>query len=400
MRLSKEDERRKESASIETQRKILRAYCREKGFGIREEYIDDGYSGTEMETRPALQKLLSDIKTGGINLVLCKDLSRLGRNIGDTAMLLDKFFPQYRVRFISVTEGTDTEKRDRAQRVLTPLHNFTNELYAADISDKIHAALHIKIQNGEYIGSFAPYGYEKEPGNKNHLVPDMAAAVVVREIFAQAAKGKKPADIAACLNEKAIRTPSSYRAEKYPSADGAFPKAESWTGGMVGKILRNQVYIGNTVQGKTEKPSFKCKVTYALPRENWTVVKNTHEPLVCTELWDAVRGQVGARKNERQSGFRNELSGIAVCADCGRNMSTAFSHGRAYLVCGGYKAGGNKKCSAHRIGYTYLLDAVGEKLNRIFGNCEDIRGRVEKIEVGEEKDGDSRIGIFFRNKAI
>ncbi len=394
MRLSKEDERGGESASIENQRKILRAYCRENAFEVWDEYIDDGYSGTDTENRPALQRMLADVRAGRVNLVLCKDLSRLGRNIGDTANLLDKFFPMHRVRFISVTEGTDTEKRDRAQRILTPLHNFANELYAADISDKIHAALRIKMQNGEYIGSFAPFGYRKDPAAKNHLVPDAAAAAVVREIFARAAEGERPTDIAGRLNSADVPTPSRYRAEQYPSG-ASFPKAAVWTGGMVGKILRNRVYLGHTEQGKTEKPSFKCKVTYAVPRESWTVVENTHEPLVSSARWEQVRRHMQSRRGKEEGGFQNRFSGIAVCADCGRHMSTAFSHGRAYLVCGGYKAGGSARCSAHKISYTALFASVEKKCMETFGSIENIRERVEKIEIGQNGDA----AIFLREEA-
>lgn len=390
MRLSKEDERGGESASIENQRKILRAFCRENTFEVWDEYVDDGYSGTDAETRPALQRMLADIRAGRVNLVLCKDLSRLGRNIGDTANLLDKFFPMHRVRFISVTEGTDTEKRDRAQRILTPLHNFANELYAADISDKIHAALRMKIQNGEYIGSFAPFGYKKDPAARNHLMPDAVAAAVVREIFTLAAEGEKPADIAGQLNANAIKTPSMYRAEQYPPGE-AFPKTERWTSGMVGKILRNRVYLGHTEQGKTEKPSFKCKVTYAVPRASWTVVENTHEPLISSALWEQVRLHMRSRHGKQKSGFQNRFSGIAVCADCGRYMSTAFSHGRVHLVCGGYKAGGKAKCTAHRISYVSLLETVQGMLAERGIDPENFRDGIEKIRI--DKNGNAEIFI-------
>ncbi len=396
MRLSKEDERQGESSSIETQRKILRAFCLENGFEIREEYVDDGCSGTDIENRPAMQRMLADIKDRKVNLVLCKDLSRLGRNIGDTATLLDKIFPRYRVRFISVTEGTDSEKRDRSLRILTPLHNFTNELYAADISDKIHAALQIKIRNGEYIGSFPPYGYIKDPENKNHLLPDMVTAPVIREIFERGAAGEKPADIAGWLNAGGIMPPSCYRAEKYPSAKTAFPKTDKWTSGAVGKILRNQVYLGHTVQGKTEKPSFKCKVTYSLAREEWIVVKETHEPLISVETWEKARKNVNNRRTKKEGGFRNEFSGIVFCGDCGRHMSTAFSHGKACLVCGGYKAGGVAKCSAHRIDYNRFCEYVKSMLKEVDGSLEDIRRSIDVIKIHEAENGEADIQVVLR----
>ncbi len=395
MRLSKEDERRGESLSIENQRKLLLSFCQKHGFQAWKEYVDDGFSGTDMETRPALQEMLADIRAKRVNLVLTKDLSRLGRNIGDTANLLDKFFPQHRVRFISVTDGTDSEKRDRTQRILTPLHNFTNELYAADISDKIYAALQTKIQNGEYIGSFAPYGYEKDAACKNYLVPDAEAAEVVKQIFSFAAAGTSPGEIAEILNKKRVLTPSQYRTKKYPTA-AAFPKAVRWTSGSVGKLLRNEIYLGHTLQGKTEKPSFKCKVSHSVPRENWIVVRDTHEALVDEETWRMVRKRMGERRRTGKTGFQNQLSGIAVCADCGRNMSTAFSHGKACLVCGGYKAGGWEKCESHRIDYETLLSAVKAAISEAVGVPSDVFSHVERITVEAEKEGQQHVHVFLR----
>lgn len=395
MRLSKEDERRGESESIETQRKILLSFCREMGIFTWNAYIDDGFSGTNLENRPAMQRMLSDIRNKKINLVLTKDLSRLGRNIGDTANLIDRFFPEHRVRFISVTDGIDTEKRDRSQRILTPLHNFTNELYSADISDKIHAALRIKMESGEYIGSFAPYGYEKDKENKNYLVPDKMAVEVVKRIFTLAAEGETPAAIASVLNKENIKTPSLYRAEKYPKSTNAFPKTEKWTASMVGKILRNEVYLGNTLQGKTEKPSFKSKATYAVPKESWIVVRGTHQPLIDYKTWQAVRNQMKKRAPKKNTGFRNQLSGIAVCADCGRNMSTAFSRGVPYLVCGRYKAEGRKKCDSHRIAYAKLLSEIKEALSSDSVG-DDFLSLIRYITVEKEKDGEQHVHVFLR----
>lgn len=398
MRLSREDERSGESASIENQRKLLHRFCGTHGFFPAAEYVDDGCSGTDIEGRPALREMLTDIADKKINLVLVKDLSRLGRNIGDTSNLLDKFFPMHRVRFISVTDGTDTARRDRTARILTPLHNFANELYAADISDKIHAALQVKMENGEFIGSFAPFGYAKDPADKNRLVPDGEAAEVVQSIFRAAAEGEHPAAIAAALNEKGIPTPSARRAAKFPASAASFPRAPVWSGTMVGKILRNQVYLGHTVQGKTEKPSFKCKTTHTLPKAEWKVVENTHAPLVTEELWAQVRRNMQGRRREKKSGFVNAFSGIAVCADCGRNMSTAFSHGKVCLVCGGYKAGGRARCGSHRVDYGALLEAVQEAARELAGPVQDALLCMQKIEVEEKKEGTQFVRIHPKQK--
>ncbi|MCI8336178.1 MAG: recombinase family protein [Peptococcaceae bacterium] len=361
MRLSKEDDKGSESASIETQRKILQSYARENHLLIHDEYVDDGYSGTTMD-RPAFRQMQEDIETGKINVVLTKDLSRLGRNSGRVNLLIDEYFPLHRVRYISVSEGIDTAQRTYTNNIVTPMHNFVNELYAADISGKIHAALDIKMQEGEFIGAFAPFGYSKDPTNKNHLVVDKTAATMVKEIFALAAAGHSPRQIAAILNEKAYPTPSQYRYAKNPHLPPtSFTVAKEWQGQTVSKILRNEVYLGHTVQGKTAKPTFKSKFTYAKPKAEWITVQNTHEPLISEETWNTVRKKLQSRSQKREKGFVNLFSGLAKCADCSKNMSTVGTRKKgttANLNCGGYKLAGKKACTNHTIGYDTLYQAV------------------------------------------
>lgn len=377
MRLSKEDDKGAESASIETQRKILQRYAWEQGFSIYREYVDDGYTGTNLN-RPAFQQMLSDIEAGVINVVLTKDLSRLGRNSGRVNILLDEYFPRHRIRYISVSENIDTAMRSAARSIVMPVHNFANELYAADISNKIHAALHEKIKEGAYIGSFAPYGYRKDPADKNHLLIDPAAAQVVRRIFTYAAEGRTPAQIADILNAGQIPTPSQYRALLHPQLQSA--SAPSWNSGNVGKLLRNMVYLGATAQGKTEKPSFKSAYVYTKPKSEWVVVEHTHEPIVSPELWDVVRKRTAARTKNKTSGFSNLFAGLAKCADCGKSMSSALrKNGGACLVCGGYKLYGTTACTNHTIQYETLYSAVLDAVRKHF-----VLSPAEKSALTEE----------------
>ena len=211
MRISKDDNLPGESGSIESQRKILKKFCCDNGFYITGEYIDDGFSGTNFENRPGFSKLTADIEMDKINLVITKDLSRLGRNSAETGFLLDTFFPKKRVRYISVTENLDTDRRDSSYNIITPVYNFTNELYSADISNKIRSSLETKMKNGEFIGSFAPFGYKKDKSNKNLLVPDKTASEIVKEIFTLAENGHSSYEISVFLNNKSSPTPSAYR---------------------------------------------------------------------------------------------------------------------------------------------------------------------------------------------
>lgn len=361
MRLSKEDDKGSESASIETQRKILQSFAKENRLLIYDEYVDDGYSGTTMD-RPAFRQMQEDIEAGKINVVLTKDLSRLGRNSGRVNLLIDEYFPLHRVRYISVSEGIDTAQRTYTNNIVTPMHNFVNELYAADISGKIHAALDIKMQEGEFIGAFAPFGYSKDPANKNHLVVDETAAAIVKEIFSLAAAGYSPRQIATIFNEKAYPTPSQYRYTKHPHlTPTSFTIAKEWQGQTVSKILRNEVYLGHTMQGKTAKPTFKSKFTYAKPKAEWITVQNTHKPLISEETWDTVRKKLQSRSQKREKSFVNLFSGLAKCADCSKNMSTVGTRKKgatANLNCGGYKLAGKKACTNHTIDYNALCQAV------------------------------------------
>lgn len=347
MRLSREDAGRGESASIDTQRKLLRAYAAEQGLSVYDEYADDGYSGTNFE-RPAFRRMMRDIKAGRVNVVVTKDLSRLGRNSARVGDLLDEVFPRLRVRFVALGEGVDTGAGQGD--LLAPLANAVNEWYARDISRKIRAALDVKRQNGEYIGSFAPYGYQKDPADPHRLIPDEPAAAVVRWLFSAAATQSLSA-LADRLNAANVLTPLDYR-------NGT--RVHQWTASGIGKLLRRRCYLGHTEQGKTVKVSFKSRATLYTPREEWVVVANTHPPLV-----DETTFQAAQRPTTTRSGFCNAWSGLATCADCGRRMVTVGTRRKdspANLACAGYKAGGVAVCSNHHIDYTVFSDTLAAVL--------------------------------------
>ena len=364
LRLSKDDKGVQESASIENQRKMLVAYADENRFRIAGVYIDDGYSGTNFE-RPGFQQMIKDIEAGFINLVLTKDLSRLGRDYIMTGQYTELFFPEHGVRYIAVNDGYDSAGN---YNDIAPFKNVVNELYARDTSKKIRSSFLTKMEEGLYIGNFAPYGYQKDPENKNHLVVDEETAPVVKLIFSLAELGKRPKEIAAHLNSLRLPTPAQYRCQKNRHLNiDDYSKRKEWTSATIGKMLRNVVYLGHMAQHKTTKLSFKSKVTVANPVDDWIVVKHTHEAIVTTETFEAVRSQMQGRAKKAKSDFRNLFSSIAVCADCGRNMSATGTRksGEAYqLVCGGYKLYGTKECSNHFISYSALCQIVQTELKK------------------------------------
>jgi len=362
LRLSKDDETGGESASIATQRSLLTDYAAAHDLEIVSEFADDGYSGTNFN-RPGFCRLTAAIEAGEINCVLTKDLSRLGRNGARTADLLDEFFPQYGVRFIAVLDGFDSFAASRGSAMTASLMSVVNEWYARDISEKIRSSLHTKMQNGAYIGSFAPYGYRKM--DKNHLEIDPQTGPIVRMLFDLAADGMAPGQLAARLNHKRVAAPSVYRRTgcAYLAADAEAPV--QWTSSGICKLLRNECYLGNTLQGKTAKVSFKQNVTRRIPREDWICAENTHAALVPKGVFDRVRQRSVARRCAPTGAFINLFSGIAVCADCGRAMTPVVSHRKGVscnLCCSGYKTHGKAACSSHLIDYDTLCDLVFEDL--------------------------------------
>jgi DNA invertase Pin-like site-specific DNA recombinase/DNA-binding MarR family transcriptional regulator len=364
MRLSRDDEGTTESASIQTQRSMLTSYAKENGFIIHDEYVDDGWSGTNFD-RPAFKRLVADIEAGYVNMVISKDLSRLGRDYITAGEYTERYFPEHGVRYIAINDGYDSSN---SYNDIAPFKNVINEMYARDISKKIRSAFQTKMKDGCYIGNFAPYGYMKDPQNKNHLIVDYRVAPIVQEIFRRAEQGERPKEIAQSLNQREIMPPAVYRCSSRAYLDiSNYSERKEWTSGSICKLLRNIVYLGHTAQGKTEKVSFKSHVTLRKEPDEWVVIRNTHEPLVTQATYDMVRNRSVSRKNEPKNCFENIFSGIAKCADCGRNMSTTGTRKKgaiANLVCGGYKLYGSKECSNHFIDYQALYDVVISELRK------------------------------------
>lgn len=364
LRLSRDDDDRGESQSIRNQRMLLRDYAARQGFAVVGEYVDDGWSGTRFD-RPRFQDLMCDMEQHQFDVVLVKDLSRLGRDYIQIGRYLELVFPAYGVRLIAVNDGIDTA---RADTDLVPFRNVVNEMYARDTSRKIRSALQAKRKVGKFVGNFAPYGYQKDPQDKNHLLPDERAAAVVRRIFAQAAAGVRPAAIARGLNAGGEPPPAVYRCLHHPGLDpDNYSRHKQWTSAGVSRILQDIVYLGHLAQGKTGKISFKSKKTREKQAGEWIIVRDRHEPLVSKQIFDAVQRQRAARRCDRKGAFQNLFSGLAFCADCGKAMSTVGTRKRgsaANLACGAYKLHGSSACTNHFIRYETLYQCVLDAVRR------------------------------------
>ena len=358
MRLSKDDDGTPESASITTQRKMLRSYAADQGFQVFDEYVDDGWSGTNFD-RPDFKRMIADIEAGKVNLVLTKDLSRLGRDYITAGQYTEIYFPSKGVRYIAINDGYDS---DSPYTDIAPFKNVINEMYARDTSKKIRSAFTTKMRDGAYIAAFAPYGYQKDPADKNHLVVDTQSGKIVKQIFRLAANGALPIEIARTLNAQGTPSPAVYRCMTHEGLDvNQYSQRQEWTSATITKMLRNVVYLGHIAQGKTTKVSFKSHLTVSNPRAEWIVVENTHEALVDAETFDLVRRRSASRTCGKKGAFYNLFSGIAKCADCGKNMSATGTRKKgspANLICGGYKLYGADQCSNHFIDYNVLYEIV------------------------------------------
>lgn len=365
MRLSRDDGAG-ESASIATQRKILERYAAENGYSIFDEYVDDGWSGTNFD-RPAFQRMIADIEAKKIDLVITKDLSRLGRDYITAGQFTEIYFPSKGVRYIAINDGYDS---DGPYTDIAPFKNVINEMYARDTSKKIRSALTAKMRDGAYIAAFAPYGYQKDPANKNRLITDGQSGQVVKTIFRMAANGAPPIEIARRLNAQGIPSPAVYRRITHEGLEaGSCSGRQEWTSATITKLLRNVVYLGHVAQGKTTKVSFKSHLTINNPPEEWIVVNNTHEALIGQETFDLVQRRITARTCGKKGCFVNQFSGIAKCADCGRNLSATGTRKKgspASLTCSGYKLYGSHACSNHFIDYNALYAIVRASLKAQF----------------------------------
>lgn len=366
MRLSREDGEN-ESASITTQRKMLTAFAKENNFIIYDEYIDDGYTGTNFD-RPSFNRMINDIEENKINTVITKDLSRLGRDYITAGQYTEVYFPQKQVRYIAINDGYDSE--NAVNNDIAPFKNVINEMYARDISKKIRSSFTVKMKEGNYIGNFAPYGYCKDTENKNHFLINEETAPIVKEIFYMASKGHKPADIAKHLNMKNIPSPLAYRCNKYHLDINKYKTDGEWRAGTISRMLKNIVYIGHMAQGKTTKVSFRLKTTIAKSKDDWFVVENTHAPIIDKETFETVQRYSQNRAYNKKNNFINIFSGIAKCADCGKNMSSVGTRKKgstANLECGAYKLKGAKACTNHFIDYDVLykivLDTLKEQIS-------------------------------------
>ncbi len=359
IRLSKEDllRGRDESNSVINQRRLLEQYHQthldEFYDGTEQDvYVDDGKTGTDTD-REDFQRLLADVYSGRINCVIVKDLSRLSRNYTDAGNLIENLFVRLNVRFISLAEGVDSYRSpDSVSNIIVPITNVMNDQYCYQTSKKIRQVFDMKRRNGEFIGSYAPYGYVKDPNDKHALLVDPEAAEVVKSIFSMFLSGMNKRGITLYLNDHGTLCPTAYKQQqglKYnaPNAQGN----PMWSTITIDTILKNRVYVGDMVQGRQRVKSYKIHIQEKVPEEEWFIVENTHEAIIDRETFAKVQSLL--KRDTRTAPKQKQLylfSGFLKCADCGRAMSRIASKGiYVYYQCGTYKSLSKKACTMHSI---------------------------------------------------
>ena len=367
LRLSRDDERQGESLSIENQRRVLTNYVKEQGWTIYDEYVDDGISGVSFD-RPGVQRMLDDAKAGRINLIICKDMSRFGRNYIQVGQYVDYLFPMYNIRFIALTDNIDTLNSDSASMDMLPIMNVFNEWFAANTSKKLRAVFESNARSGKYKTTFAAYGYVK--GDDANYTPqiDPEAAEVVRRIFKMRAAGWNVTKISDTLNSEGVLPPQDYKYSKL-GKDAPQYSHHLWSPTAVKRILSNQIYLGHLVQLRTTTVSYKNHKTIQKNADDWAVIENNHEPIISQELWDKVREIEESVSTGKQTkkGVTMPLSGLGYCTDCGTKMKQHYSSGAKApygYVCGFHARFGKEHCTSHHINYSDLESIILQDIRR------------------------------------
>ena len=382
IRLSKEDESEGPSQSVQNQESLLREFVQQHRLSVYDTYIDDGWSGTSFD-RPAFQRMIADIEAKKVNMVITKDLSRLGRDYILTGHYMERYFPEHRVRYISLLDGIDTGV-DSTANDITPFRAIMNDMYAKDISKKIKSVKRDKQRKGQFIGGKPVYGYMMHPTEKNKIVIDEEAAPIVRRIFALALSGMSCRNIAALLNQEGVPTPATYA--NLPVAKPG-PYTGLWSSERISDMLQNETYIGNMVQGRSVKISYKSKKCLKQDPANWVVVEGTHEPLVDRETFQKVRMLVNSRRHTRSRTYDFLLKGLIFCHECGYplavlNRKNAKGEDVLYFVCRTYqrftKAG---VCTCHSIKEKTVTDAV---IAKVWAVCQAYLNPDELLPVAQE----------------
>ena len=373
IRLSREDGDKQESESIGNQRKILQRYVKENNLCLIKEYVDDGISGTTFD-RPSFNELLQDIENKTIDMVITKDLSRLGRDYIKTGFYLEDYFPKNNIRYVAITDGIDTYI-DSTNNDITPFKAIMNDMYAKDISKKIRSVLKEKQKQGEYMCSIPAYGYKRHPTIKNKLIVDEQVRNVVEKIFEMYANGHGSVEIVNYLNNKKYLSPTGYR--KTGLVQDENKTNYNWNEVTLCNMLKNEVYIGNTVQNKRSIISYKVKKFITVDKEEHIRVENTHEAIIDIDVFEKVQCIIERRGTNTKLKYDYLLRGLLYCYHCKRKLQIVLkknskrnSKSHPYITCSDAKERGCYPLNLNYEKFEQHIIYVVQKICQIYADKE------------------------------
>ena len=399
IRLSKEDENKNNSnsESVENQLSLLYDYSKKNNYFIYDTYIDDGYTGTNFN-RPSFNRLLNDIENKKVNMIIVKDLSRFGRDYILTGYYLEMFFPKNNIRFISILDNYDSLNNINEY---IPFKSIVNDMYSKDNSKKIKAALRIKQQMGKWVGGCTPFGYKKDPNDKNHLIVNKNEKKIVIIIYSLFLKGYSINKISEYLYNNSIPTPNTFRGI---NKNSKYSKLGYWSYTTIKTILTNELYTGDLVQNRRSRINYKIRKLKKNNKDEWIIIQNTHEKIINKSDFKKVQIMLKEKNYSRKTN-KNEflLSGFIKCFDCKKRMSFQNNKNNIYIVCNTYKKYSKLNlCTSHSNNYKKIEKVIIDKIKLLLCyinqtveiNRELIILLVNKIEIHQDKT----IDVYFNFK--
>ena len=393
-RLSKDDDLVGDSNSIVHQKEILAKYAKEHGFTNIEFYVDDGFSGTNFN-RPDFQRMMADAEEGRISTVIVKDMSRFGRDYIMVGYYTEIYFSNLDIRFIAINDNVDSNIQ--TENDLTPFKNVFNEWYARDTSKKIRAVFKAKGNSGKHLTTNPPFGYKKDPNDREKWIIDEEAADTVRRIFQMYVDGSRISEIGHKLTEEKVETPILYYMNRGIKTNARSEYPEIWDSMSIKYILDQTAYAGHTVNFQTAVKSYKTKKQIRLPKEDWIIYRNTQEPIIDEKTFETVQQMRKVKRARTKYNEPNMFSGLLYCADCGNHLTiqrVARNRKMDNFSCATYRKKKKGLCSCHRILVSDLETIVKEDLQKV---CEYVFLH-EKEFTDEYLSGSKRETVKFQAK--
>lgn len=399
IRLSREDDDKiSESESITNQKSLLMQYAKENHLKVYDMYVDDGYSGTNFE-RPGFKKMIDDIENKRINMVITKDMSRLGRDYIGTGNLIERYFPEHNIRYIAVTDNIDTYL-ESSNNDIAPFKAIMNDMYAKDISKKIKSSLKAKQKEGKWVGGRTPFGYDPDPENKNHLVINKEQAEIVKRIYSMFLDGNTYFKIAKTLTEEKVKTPAQYYAFQWRATYNI--NYGQWNAKSVEDILKNRNYTGDLVQNKRNKVNYKIKKVVKNDPKDYIIVENTHEAIIDKDTFFNVQSLLPKYVGRNEKKEYHLFDGLLYCGDCGHRISVQARRkvdNRCYTICNYYRSYIKLKvCTIHCNNYDKLEMVL---LDNLKNACKDyIDSKKIKSNVLDKTKNDGRTELLKESNVL